>query len=300
MTVCFPSYYKKFKCIAEKCRHSCCVSWEIGVDEETMNMYKESEGEIYDEIMSHIDTSDSTITLLSDGRCPFLDNSGLCRLICRMGEGGVSLICREHPRFYHSVMGRVEGGIGAVCEEACRIILTSDDYDCFDEYSRLAEAADETDFDSISHREYIYSVLKNRDLSYTEKINAIRERYSLPQFHTQKEEWREAFMSLEYLDESRRGIFGVCDNAVFPQNEIYFIRFFAYLVFRHVSISENYDELRARVGYCLLLLSVLQHMSKERVADFDTLAEWVRVISEEIEYSEDNTASLIFEIECLI
>ena len=29
MTVTVPSYYKDFKCIADKCRHSCCIGWEI-------------------------------------------------------------------------------------------------------------------------------------------------------------------------------------------------------------------------------------------------------------------------------
>ena len=30
-----PGYYKRFACIASKCRHSCCVGWEIDIDPET-------------------------------------------------------------------------------------------------------------------------------------------------------------------------------------------------------------------------------------------------------------------------
>ena len=30
-----PDYYNKFSCIADKCRHSCCVGWEIDIDENT-------------------------------------------------------------------------------------------------------------------------------------------------------------------------------------------------------------------------------------------------------------------------
>jgi hypothetical protein len=33
---------------------------------------------------------------------------------------------------------------------------------------------------------------------------------------------------------------------------------------------------------------------------FEEIAESARILSEEIEYSEDNTASLIFDIECEI
>ena len=34
-----PRYYLQFKCIADACRHSCCVGWEIDVDGETMKKY---------------------------------------------------------------------------------------------------------------------------------------------------------------------------------------------------------------------------------------------------------------------
>ena len=35
-----PRYYSDFKCIADKCRHSCCVGWEIDVDERTLVRYR--------------------------------------------------------------------------------------------------------------------------------------------------------------------------------------------------------------------------------------------------------------------
>lgn len=126
MKVYFPSYYKDFKCIADRCRHSCCVGWEIDVDDGTVEVYEGLGGELGREIRSHI--SGGVIAMCSDGRCPFLDSRGLCRIISSLGEEYVSDICREHPRFYHSVGGRIEGGIGISCEEAARIILSSDGY----------------------------------------------------------------------------------------------------------------------------------------------------------------------------
>ena len=38
-TVYAPKYYKKFKCIADKCQHSCCVGWEIDIDRESEEKY---------------------------------------------------------------------------------------------------------------------------------------------------------------------------------------------------------------------------------------------------------------------
>ena len=28
-----PNYYKSFKCIADRCRHSCCKGWNVYLDE---------------------------------------------------------------------------------------------------------------------------------------------------------------------------------------------------------------------------------------------------------------------------
>ena len=28
-----PDYYKEFQCIADQCEHSCCIGWEIDVDD---------------------------------------------------------------------------------------------------------------------------------------------------------------------------------------------------------------------------------------------------------------------------
>ena len=36
MDIFAPSYYKKFKCIADKCHHNCCIGWEIDIDDEAL------------------------------------------------------------------------------------------------------------------------------------------------------------------------------------------------------------------------------------------------------------------------
>ena len=40
MKLSVPLYYKSFKCIADRCRHSCCIGWEIDVDSATMEKYR--------------------------------------------------------------------------------------------------------------------------------------------------------------------------------------------------------------------------------------------------------------------
>ena len=114
-----PGYYKDFKCIAGKCKHSCCVDWEICIDEETLEKYKKVENIIETVIESD---EGACFKLTGDSRCPHLDESGLCKIIISHGEDYLSEICSNHPRFFNNVSkGRVEVGLGIVCEEACYV-----------------------------------------------------------------------------------------------------------------------------------------------------------------------------------
>lgn len=297
MRIFFPSYYNEFKCIAEKCRHSCCVGWEICVDDAAIKRYSTFSDALGEKIRQNI-TEDSTLRLSDGDRCPFLDCHGLCEIISSLGEDALPEICHQHPRFYHRVVDRLEGGIGMSCEEAARIILSFDAFADFISVDRCAEAADESDFDTLTHREYIYSVLSS-DLSYREKLSKISEEYNIsPSFDY--EYWRDIFSKLEYLREENAESFSVGKQECRIENHKYLTRFLAYLVFRHVSVADSYDNLRARMGFCLLLSSVLENMIAERDLTFADICECARIISEEIEYSEDNTASLIFEMECII
>ena len=41
-----PDFYDEFRCLADSCRHSCCVGWEIDVDAESLAYYKNIDGEL--------------------------------------------------------------------------------------------------------------------------------------------------------------------------------------------------------------------------------------------------------------
>lgn len=286
-----PKYYKKFKCIADKCRHSCCVGWEIGVDGETLSRYGSLPICEREEILSRID--DGVIRLSEDGRCPFLDCHGLCKIISRHGEAFISEICREHPRFYNFSGGRAEVGIGASCEEAARIILSSEDY-C--EMIEIGERDGEcdTDFELLSEREYIYSVLKTDGLSYCEKLDRIKKRYYIDNRLFTFKSINEKLSCLEYLREEDKSLF---TNALVDREErgdLFCERFFAYLIYRHLSSSVSFENMRARLCVCLLLVRLFESL----VYGGEDRVNAARLISEEIEYSEDNIDSLILDFEC--
>ena len=171
--------------------------------------------------------------------------------------------------------------------------MSSDQYSEFITRDFDGEVAEETDFDTLSHREYLYSVL-NKPFDYKSKVDLIKKKYEIVDIHS-KEEWKDILLSLEYLEECHKGMFiPKCD---YSMGEKYLERFLAYLIFRHVSIAYSDDNLRARLGFCLLLTDILAGYLSSATMNFAQICDFVRIISEEIEYSDDNTDSLIFEFE---
>ena len=115
-----PDYYTEFHCIASACRHTCCAHWEVDIDEDSLPRFLADST-----IASHIERGETPhFRLTEDERCPFLTDAGLCELILRHGEDILCQICRDHPRFRLFWSDRTELGLGLVCEEAARLILT--------------------------------------------------------------------------------------------------------------------------------------------------------------------------------
>ena len=148
MKIRVPEYYLEFKCIADKCRDSCCVGWEIDVDDATRQKYEALEGALGREIREK--TSHGCFPLEKNGRCAFLDGKGLCRIISALGDGYLCDICREHPRYYGVGHGVVEGGLGLGCEEAARIILSLNKVPKTVEIERDVHYFDEDEYAELS------------------------------------------------------------------------------------------------------------------------------------------------------
>ena len=125
MKVFAPQYYRDFRCIAGACRHSCCEGWEIDIDSESLERYRNTSGELGDVLRANISCEGDPHFVLREGdRCPFLRADGLCRLIIEKGEDFLCQICSDHPRFRNFWNDRIEIGLGMACEEAARLILS--------------------------------------------------------------------------------------------------------------------------------------------------------------------------------
>ena len=123
-----PDFYESFRCRASACRHSCCRGWEIDIDENTLELYRGLRGEWREKMDAAVvcDDSGAHFRLTKDERCPFLQQDGLCELICAFGEDALCDICALHPRFYELVGSYELAGLGLSCEAVCDLLLTEE------------------------------------------------------------------------------------------------------------------------------------------------------------------------------
>lgn len=128
----YADYAEDFHCIADRCRHSCCIGWEIDIDDASLSRFTSVTGPLGDKLRDfiYIPSEDSGeddfcahFILGQDERCPFLNEKNLCELILGLGEDSLCDICRDHPRFRNFYSDRIEIGLGLCCEEAARILL---------------------------------------------------------------------------------------------------------------------------------------------------------------------------------
>ena len=288
-----PAYYKNFKCIADKCTHSCCIGWEIDIDDGTYEKYSRLSGGYGETVKDSISTDGTPHFKLGKGdRCPHLNDCGLCEIILNIGEDHLCDICREHPRFYNFT-SVAEVGVGASCVEAARLILSSPDYATIEKIGEVDANTDEFVFDGRADRGIIYGILQDPSLRYAEKLDLIRRQYQTKR--RDDEEYLEIIDGLEYLDEAHRSLFCKFSSAPTPDGkDEYFERFLAYLIYRHCTEAFDLEDFRERLEFCLFCAKLFSSIVvSENARTLDDIAQLASIISEEIEYCDENTLALM-------
>ena len=285
-----PKYYNEFKCIADKCTHSCCIGWEIDIDDYTLEKYSSLDHKYGEAIRKSIEITDTPHFILGKNeRCPHLSERGLCEIISNVGEGYLCDICREHPRFYNDTCLGKEVGLGMACEEACRIILNSDDYLSIVEIGEVEEEAIAFEFNATHYRQHIYSILSDRSVAYVERLKRIYDKLGACPNALSDNEWKEVVSQLEYLDPAHKEMFMRYSSALFDsgKNDCYLERALAYFIYRHCTEAYDENDFCARLFFCLFCERLLASVCQD---DIFTCA---RIISEELEYSLDNTEAIM-------
>lgn len=290
-----PTYYDDFKCITDRCLHNCCVGWEIDVDDVAREKYASLSNEYGEVIRNSIDYTDTPhFRLAKCDRCPHLNERGLCEIIINFGEEYLCDICREHPRFYNDTPHGREVGLGMSCEEACRIILSSDNYGEIVQIGEVDGDLPTTEFDAGAYRRKLYQILSDDTLSYTDRLKKIHNRFEITMDFRSDEEWKKFLYSLEYLDKKDRQLFSKFSTDLSTPTELEkpLERALAYFVYRHCSGAAHSYDFHDSLGLCLFCERLLASLAKESP---DKINEFARIVSEEIEYSEDNTEMIKME-----
>ena len=250
MKVYAPKYYEKFECLADKCKHSCCVGWEIDIDKLTLEKYNSLSHPYAQSIKSSINFDDYPHFDLINNNCPHLNKNGLCNIIINCGEDFICDICREHPRFYNFTNQGKELGIGMSCEAACELILSSDDYDQFIEGDTLACDIQKYEYDAIEDRKEIFKLLKDNSLNIAEKIDILNTNFELELLNF---DFIDLIPKLEYLHDENKILFSKADKPVWNtsiSNEL--TRILAYYIYRYCSEAYDYDDFCVSLSFAIV------------------------------------------------
>lgn len=176
-----PQYVKKFMCIADKCKDSCCTGWKVDIDKKTYKKYRNLQrNELSDKLHKYVtrnrssNNSDSNYAKIKlvDGKCPFLNEKSLCNIQSELGAECLSCVCKTYPRLINNVDGIIEKSLSVSCPEAARLMLLEESKMEFDEYFEDGEVrVNQSVFNTQSNklnkhfwnlRIFIISLLQNR------------------------------------------------------------------------------------------------------------------------------------------
>ncbi len=303
------NYYPHFHCIADRCRHSCCVGWEIDIDSETLEIYRNIDGAFGKRLADNIQSDGETACFRLDKqeRCPFLNVQNLCDVILTLGEESLCQICTDHPRFRSFFSDRTEIGLGLCCEAAGRLMLGTKEkvYEIVLDDDGGNEAL--TDFEQhlLSVREELFSILQNRTDSIDLRVQKVLERQHITLPQKSVAEWAEIYLGLERLDASWGNLLtalremGKPDISVLGGDlDIPFEQLLIYFLYRHPASAENDEMFCARIAFSVLSFQMIRALCAYQFqaqgnCTLDNLVEFARLYSSEIEYSEENTAALL-------
>ncbi|MBR3869631.1 MAG: flagellin lysine-N-methylase [Clostridia bacterium] len=170
-----PYFYDDFKCKADKCTDTCCAGWEVDIDKESYDRYKNVSGEFGERLKDSVTFSDEipSFRLCENERCVFLNKNGLCDIYTELGEDYLCEICREHPRFYDCFENVTEMGLGLCCEKVCEMIFSSDKAVTFLSYSDNDDSVDYEYNFYCFFRNKCFEIICDRQKSLKDRIKEL-------------------------------------------------------------------------------------------------------------------------------
>lgn len=292
-----PSYYSRFRCIADRCRHSCCVGWEIDIDDDTAARYARQAGALGDRLRSAMTISpDGSRCFATDEheRCPFLSAAGLCDIILNLGEEALCRICADHPRFRNDFTTHTEMGLGLCCEAAAELILTSDEpfvihvpQAAYGDEIAVAEKA------LLFARDDLFAASTDRTLSLATREKRLLAFAGRAEQSFANDTLFSLYAPLERLDsvwDVTLARLHAPRRTVCAELDVAYEQLLCYFLYRHVAGALDDDRFGARVAFAVHSVRLLRALQP---TDIDELCAFARQYSAEIEYSDENLEQLL-------
>ena len=310
MTLIMPKYAKSFKCTADGCKHSCCIGWQICIDGATLEKYKRESDRLGEEILSSIEEcEDGACFKLSAGRCQNLDESGLCKIITKLGEGYLCDICRLHPRYFSTFGSVTYGGIGLSCEEAARLILTEKEHTY---YAANANLENDSDYDEVTfaiinaNMSAFIDIFAEYNVSFKKKLSLCYDLAVGLQSEIDGEEYEpqatcdteiyDYFSGLEHLNSELMDSLSLIKCEGIPSSDRtnkYLSRLAIYFLDRYARDAAYDGNFIGRIVLALLSVITIGMMLGEGERELPQVIEAARRYSAEVEYSEENVDGII-------
>lgn len=306
-----PDFYDQFKCIASRCTDTCCVGWEIDIDEATQQVYRKVSGVFGDRLRENIE--DGHFKLLPHDRCPFLDKDNLCEVYRNLGEDALCDICTEHPRFVEVYGDIMERGLGLCCEEAARLLLEGEGPLAFT-CEECDEPEDELDDDDrevrdqvLGEREWMFETLADQNIPFAERLykvfgytgenpfapfegaNAMFE--LLAKLESYGPDWDAALSRIKARIDSSEPI---VDQGFFSETES--ARLLTYLIYRHYAKCLFEGREQGKRQFALFFWNLARFFTKELAGvnsavtpspRTNTKINAVKILSKQLEYAEE-------------
>ena len=296
------NYYPKFKCIADKCQHTCCAGWEMCIDSESLEKYQTEKSDFSQALNKGINYKKSRFKTDKIKRCAFLNDKGLCDIIINLGEQSLCQVCRDHPRFRSYFDDRTETGLGFCCEEVARIILS------FNGKIELVLVSDdgeqvELDFNQknvLNFRDKVLKILQDRSLSANDRIDNILKECNANFSQQDFKKIIKTFLTFERVDKSWTKRLKAIDKEFTKTTaenlSHYCEQFLVNSVYRHLSDAEDTMWVRARTISTILswwiIKSIIEKEQEQNKNNFDLIVDIIRAYSTEVEYSQKNLDKL--------
>lgn len=324
MRVRVPDYFDGFSCLAGACPHSCCIGWEVVLDEDTVRRYQQLPGALGERLRDAMALDGEDVCFPLDGRrCPFLNQENLCDIHCALGPEATSVTCREHPRFIEDYGPFQEITLSAACPKANELLLGTRDPLTFSERqdNQPTEDGDEWLDWLVPLRDRLLDLLRDRSRSLKARLRDFLlitgEAQQLLDSENMAElaafctgslaisaetdagsgSWEAAacrcLQDLEILEPDWLALLKQWEQApellgFAPQDPEKLERIAVYFAFRYLLKAVNDGDLLGRAQFCALGVLVTDRLSR-----FVGLPEALRLFSREIEHNGDNLDTLL-------